>query len=163
MSRSRPKRHRDRSTNRRPDESSLERLLRDLEDGGTTFETPPDAAPGLYSMTAYQGEVLDPPVRFTVLERDLDAILEATQRRGSPQVVFPDRDPWTGSYFLFLANLDEEVARYDYKISALTVSPTGVRGTPRDDWDPHPFLPGITASDLGPPGDYRWTADRPRG
>ena len=112
-------------------------------------------------MSVYRGEVLDPPARLTVLESDLDALLESTQRHGSPQVLWPDRDPWTAAYFLFLANFDEEVARYGYKVKALTVSSTGGRGTPRDDWDPHPLLPGVTADDLKDPSKLRWTATRP--
>lgn len=112
-------------------------------------------------MTVYRGEVLDPPARFTVLERDLDALLESTQRNDDPRVLFPDRDPLTAAYFLLLANLHEEIARYGYRIKALTVDRSTVRGTPRDDWDPYPFLPGITAADLGDPGGYEWTTTRP--
>lgn len=140
--------------------SDLDRLFTDLDAEGTVVERIPAAATGAYLISHYRGEVMDPPATLTVVADDLDALLARIESH-NPQAVFPDRDRRTAAYFLFLANLDEEVARYDYKIKALTVSPTGVRGTPRDDWDPHPFLTGITAADLRDPGGYEWTTTRP--
>ena len=137
---------------------NVSRLLRDLEREGTLLNASPAAASDEYDLVAYRGQPRQRPLRVTMSEQGLAALLDAYEQ-DDPQVLFPDRDRRTGAYFLVLARFDEELASRGEYLTTLILDASGFHalGTPRA---PAAGM-GARSSGTGETDEHEWQARPP--
>jgi hypothetical protein len=129
----------------------LDRLLGDLAGEGTLTE---ESDGGGLVITHFHNRALEPPASLIVDPESLQARLDDIAR-GGPRNIWLDVDAQTEAYRLLLVHLDEEIDRYDAKISSVEITPQHVKGTPRADWSNTIPLPPDHDETFG------WWAQRP--
>ena len=95
---------------------SVDRLARDLADGGELVERDDD---GAILLAGGFGETWDPPVRITCTDDELRRHL--LSMADDARDVFPDVDAVQAAYQLFLVHLDEELATTAVAGSCITL------------------------------------------
>jgi hypothetical protein len=127
----------------------LERLVRDLNGEGATVTA---VGRGL-RISGFHGRPIEPPIELVLTGQEFTAHLEAMAPDSAAG--FPDVDPVTAAYRLFLVHLDETIITKAMPGSRITL----VNGTLHVD----PERPPDRAPDLDPAGEYVWAGEPPGG
>ena len=131
--------------------SFFEQLLSDLATERTEL-TEGGPRVGVVVRT-FHGRPIEPPMTLALTAQQLTAHLEDSADGAAD--VFPEVDPVTAAYRLFLVHLDEMIITRGMPGSRITLVDGALRVSPERPADPSP--------DLDPHGQYVWTSDPPEG
>ena len=131
--------------------SFFEQLIADLAGEGTVL-TEGGPRDGLI-VSSFHGRPIEPPMTLALTAHQLEAHLGASADDSA--AVFPEVDPVTAAYRLFLVHLDEMIITRAMPGSRITLVDGGLRVSPERPADPLP--------DLDPHGQYVWASEPPDG
>jgi hypothetical protein len=130
---------------------TLERLASDLRESGTVV-VPAEDASGL-RITAVHGRPIEPTIELAVTDADLIGHLEGNAADSA--AMYPDVDPVTAAYRLFLVHLDAAILSKSMPGSRITLAAGHLRVDPERPADPMP--------DIDPDATYVWAGEPPGG
>jgi hypothetical protein len=125
----------------------LARLVRDLAGEGTVLT---DGGGGLV-ITSFSGRPVEPPMTLALAGPQFTAHLEALAADSAD--AFPEVDPVTAAYRLFLVHLDETIITRAVPGSRITVT--------LGRWAVDPERPPDPLPDLDPDAEYVWASEPP--
>jgi hypothetical protein len=102
---------------------------------------------------SFHGRPIDPPMTLALTAPQLEAHLHA--QAADSAAMYPDVDPVTAAYRLFLVHLDEMIITRAMPGSRITLVDGGLLVFPERPADPLP--------PLDPHGEYVWTSEPPDG
>ncbi|WP_369132247.1 hypothetical protein [Modestobacter sp. I12A-02662] len=106
--------------------TSVARLVDDLAGEGTHLER--DGSTGALLVRSHNGRPVDPAIILEVPEEEFARLLAPSSEDAG--IVFPDVDPTTAAYRIFLVNLEEELATKAMPGSRITIHGGGLRTRP---------------------------------
>lgn len=131
--------------------SFIEQLISDLDGSGTTAVPSPGGSS--LQIETFHGRRIEPPMRLAFSGAEFAAHLKS--HAPDAAAVYPDADPVTAAYRLFLVHLDEAIITRAMPGSQITLVEGNLSVDPQRPMDPLPRL--------DPEGTYVWASEPPAG